>query len=160
MKRVYINSVDELPQVMADLFEEFYRIDYSPMLVRELSLMADLHRDYFLHSIGPDGAPWKPNAPLTIARKGHRKVLFGIPSHGHPLFHSLTDKQPSDDAIRQAFHTGRGSYLVFGTRVPYSIFHDEPRGRTPARRHVGLTEKYVDQLAERVADYAVARLAE
>lgn len=60
----------------------------------------------FRQQIAPDGSPWAPLAPSTIARKGSSKIL----------------RQSGDlqDTIR---HQVSGNALEFGTDRPYGAIH-------------------------------------
>ena len=150
---ITVNSQAEVQNVVDGVVEQFYSLDYTEMLTHELDLIADLHRTYFATERGPDGATWKRNAPSTIKKKGHSLVLRGERKNRFRLSTSLMlTGKPGGDAIREAFSTGNGSYMVFGTEVPYSTYNED-------RPHVGLTMRFVDQMVEAVADYAVAQLA-
>lgn len=151
---ITIQSEDELPRVVEDVEEQFYRLDYTSMLIDELDRIADLHRTYFATQSGPDGAGWKANKPATIRKKKHHLILRGERKNRFRLSQSLTlqGRHSAGDAIREVFATGNGSYMVFGTEVPYSGFNED-------RPHVGLTMRFVDQMVEDVADFAVRELA-
>src|SRR5262249_34423210 len=89
---------------------------------RELGYITDLHQGYFDNSVSPSGEPWARNRPSTISRKGHSKVLRGIPKYGFPLQKSLTLRatQSVGDAIREAIEVANGGMITFGDTLFYS----------------------------------------
>ena len=151
---IVINSEDELPLVIEGVADQLFAMDYTPLLEQELSRMAQEHRTYFATETGPDGGQWRDNAPSTIDQKKHSLILRGKRSNRFRLSQSLMleGAHSMGDAIREAWNTGGGSYLVFGTEVPYSIFNED-------RPHVGLRMSFVDSMVERVADFTVRQLA-
>lgn len=184
-KVVIMNSLDELPEFFANIYEDFGQIDYGVFLAGELDILADLHRDMFQNSQSPDGAPWKPNAPSTIRQKGHAIILRGkrntTPSRnvkatkrrpavrhnkskgirGFRLATSLTakTKQSFGDAVREAIGRPGGGDATFGTSVEYSIYNDQGTSRIPARPHIGMTEQQLDAIVGRALDYSLQQLA-
>lgn len=183
-KTQVIDSPAQMQDVFDSISSDFRGIDYTAELTGELDRMADLHQGFFLRSTGPDGSRWAPNAPSTIRQKGHATILRGVRGkaqkhvkatkrrpavfspfrnkiRGYRLATSLTTKttQSFGDAIREVVSDNRGAALSFGTAVEYSIFNQEGTSRAPARPHVGLTGKYVDQMTNRVADFIVVELA-
>lgn len=185
MQTVTLNSIDELPDLYNSILEDFNGIDYADHLAKELDVIADENKRMFDSSTGPDGQAWKPNAPSTIAQKGHSTILRGIKGQrpknfkatkrrpaakfsrakniaGHRLATSLTAKtrQSFGDAVREAIQEEDGkAYLTFGTSVEYSIYNDRGTSRIPARPHIGITEKLLDEMTVRVTDFALAELA-
>jgi len=62
------------------LIQDLHSINLSEVSRRALGevgemLVASTHRG-FQEEKAPDGTPWAPNSPVTIARKGHGRVLF------------------------------------------------------------------------------------
>lgn len=172
-----LDGIEELPELFAGIQEDFEAIDYGEWLAGELDRMAVAHKAYFDSSTGPDGAAWKPNAPSTIRQKGHSTILRGVRGRkernikgtkrrpkvtfsrarwigGFRLSTSLTAKtrQTFGDAIREAIATEYGGELKFGTSVEYSVFNED-------RPHVGISEKHLDGMVERAADFTLAELA-
>lgn len=181
---IVLDGIEELPELFASIQEDFGAIDYGQFLAAELDRMAVLHKSYFDSSRGPDGAAWKANAPRTVQQKGHAVVLRGIRGRkatnikatkrrpgvkfartrniaGFRLATSLTAKsrQSFGDAIREAIATTNGGALKFGTAVAYSIYNDQGTDRIPARPHIGMSEKHLDQMTARAADYTLAELS-
>lgn len=129
-------------------------IDLEPTLTAELGVLEKLHEDYFFDAADPGGNSWPPLAPSTVAAKGHSTILID----SGRLLASLT--QPGPDAVRQV-HGGQGSFeLVFGTAVPYSVFHDEASGNRPARRHVGWSDEALDEITYHVLDGAIEEMSD
>jgi phage gpG-like protein len=156
------NSFDVLQEVMDDIALQFEEMDFVPYLETELPLLEQMHAGYFATQTGPDGNSWPKNAPRTIKRKGHSRVLRGIPNEGFRLSRSLTQRlrHSTEDAIRETIQERDGAaYLGFGTTRPYHAVQQEGNGKIPARPHLGMTEKHVDGAVTRCVDYALANLA-
>ncbi|SDA18145.1 phage virion morphogenesis (putative tail completion) protein [Pseudomonas sp. NFPP10] len=62
--------------------------------------------DRFRQQVAPDGSPWAPLAPSTIARKGSNKILRQDGNLQDTLRHSVS-----------------GNELAFGTDRPYGAIH-------------------------------------
>lgn len=132
---------------------DFESLDLKPVLEAELGVLEKLHEDYFFDAQDPGGASWPALAPSTIARKGHSTILID----SGRLLASLT--QPGPEAVRQV-HGGNGAFeLVFGTAVPYSVFHDEATANRPARRHVGWSDETLDELTMQTLDGAIGEMS-
>ena len=172
---IFIDDISQLPEVFASVEEDFALIDFQPVMEGELDEIARFERSLFDRQVSPDGAPWAANAPSTIAKKGHDRVLRGLRGQQPPklegvrrhqksarfrLSNSLTlkSRQSVEDAIREAVGDSKGAALSFGTTVEYSVYHDHGSDHFPARQHVGVNEKYLDEATERVADYAIEQL--
>jgi phage gpG-like protein len=131
------------------LVEQAYRdADYESLMTAVQTDLQRDHAEYFSEESGPDGSSWPPLATRTIQRKGHDSILFETGA----LRESLTGDVSG--AVRNTTHRG----LVFGTSVPYSIFHQQGAGRLPQRAHVGVTEQRVEAITEQVADALVDKL--
>lgn len=161
METLYVDGWSEVPEIYAGLEEDIAALDFVPFLGGELDKLAETHREFFRKQTGPDDLRWAPNAKSTIRRKGHSRVLRGIPTNNYRLSRSLTvtGRRSDGDAIREAIQTDTGGHLSFGTAVEYSMFHDVERDNIPARRHVGINERHLDAIVERAVDYVIAELA-
>lgn len=182
---VTLNSLDELQDLYDGIVEDFNDIDYGQWMAGELDRLADFHKRMFDTSADPEGKAWKPNAPSTIAQKGHSRILRGIRGprernykgtyrrppvkfrissgiRGFRLATSLTAKtqQSFGDAIREKVQEQPGkAQMTFGTAVEYSHFNDQGTSRIPARPHIGINEAHLDKMTERATDFALAELA-
>lgn len=176
---IHVNGLEHLQDLYDGVAEDFTDIEYQPFMESELDPLADWERGLFDRSQSPDGSPWAPNKPSTIAAKGHSQILRGVRSgvrksqRGSPgsktarrflqfrLSNSLTLKSHNStgDAIREAVELSDGAALTFGTAVEYSNFHDTGTSRFPARQHVGINEGYLDKMTEREADFTLKQLA-
>lgn len=159
MKTITLKGLEEIPDLLRGVEEDFRDIDWIPYLQKELLELSNTATGMFASSQTPDGVPWKPNAPRTIREKGHARILRGKPANKYRLSRSLTQKAGGGDAIREAIQTASGAVLGFGTAVEYALYNDQGTNRIPARPHIGINEKHLDGMVERVADYAVAQLA-
>jgi phage gpG-like protein len=136
-------------QFWDQLQDDWETIDLTPAMEAEVGFIEELHNQYFYNAVSPDGDPWAPLAPSTIAAKGHGTILVD----SGRLVRSLTSDGP--DSIRMV-ESAKGDWvIVFGTAVEYSIFHDEPAGGRPARPHVGMGEMGLDEFEEHVIDAAI-----
>jgi phage gpG-like protein len=140
-----------LDEYLNDFFQEAVELDLEPAMEAEFGHLERLHETYFDNERAPDGSPWAPLAPSTIARKGHNRILIETDA----MRKSLVDQ--SGDSIRELARASTQG-LSFGTNDPKSPFHTKGTGRMPAREHIGVTEDYADQLAERTADFIVEAL--
>jgi hypothetical protein len=101
---------------------------------------------------------WPPNAPSTVRMKGHSRPLFGIPSQGFRLHASLT--QPNSEfGIRLTVDEWPNyAAIIFGTDAPYHAFNQYGTSRIPARPHLGISEKYFNDVAKRAVDHVFDRI--
>jgi phage virion morphogenesis protein len=129
--------------------------------VNWISILSDLvpylervHREHFDNQSAPDGTPWEPLSPYTVAKKGFDQVL----RESGRLRGSLTRRGAG--AVRRV----KQRELVYGTRVPYASFHQSgfrnarTNTRVPARPMVGVGPEHVRAIAERVADSIIRQL--
>lgn len=151
-----ILEIDELQELYDSIAEDFAFVDYEPALEEELGHVAELHAGFFAAATDPAGEAWPPNAPRTIRAKGHSRILVGKTRR---LINSLTGKQAAGDSLRDVSEQSDGAQLLFGTLVEYSGFNDRARGNAPARPHVGLNDKYLDQATNRLVDFTLADMA-
>lgn len=129
--------------VIRDMENGFKSHDYEPVLKSLIPQLQIDHKEGFSHETTPGGEKWKPNAPSTIKRKGHGRVLFETGA----LEESLT-QDGAANAIRGTSRAG----LLFGTGVEYAAVNQE------TRPHVGLKEVTLQRIANDVADSTVESL--
>ena len=143
----------ESPRFLGGMFVEietqYNEADYSNQLDAFLPVLEEEHKKQFSAQSSPGGQPWPALAPSTVKRKGHDRILF----ESGRLEKSLTQK--SGDAVRVVGEDGRG--MLFGTSVPYSVFHNDGKGQKK-REHVGLVDKALDSLVNNVADRTVEEM--
>ena len=156
-----VDGIEGLLSVFDDLQNSLYDGDWTGPLRDEIPHLQEIHRRHWMDQSDPGGTAWAPLAESTIARKGrrsgHQAAHSTILVDTGRLFESLVIGPASSDSdrIRDVSRTDDGAFLVFGTSVPYSIFHDEGTARMPARVHVGMNDADVDEVAGRLADAAV-----
>lgn len=145
-----IDGLDGVQTYMDGISASFTEADYTDELHDFLRLLEDRHRHYFASRTSPSGDSWPPLAPSTVRRKGHDTILVDTGR----LKGSL--KGESGDSIREVYREGANNQhgLVFGTAVPYSIFHDGG-GRLPKRQHVGMDDDTLHVLVDAVADISL-----
>jgi len=148
---IIIEDFGRLDEIVLDISGDFNAIDYEPVMIASLELIADGEKAAFDSGSSPGGEPWTPNAPSTIEKKGHGIVLFETGA----LEQSLVEVG-AENNIHETSHRG----LLFGTELPYSIFNQEGTSRIPARPHVGMNEQLVDAITEEIAEFTVEQLKE
>jgi len=124
------------------------------MLEGEMDGLEKDHKRFFDNSVSPSGSKWAKLAPSTIQRKGHDTILVDTGA----LMKSLTQRG-SSYSIREFYRIGQvGVALLFGTSVPYAIFHMKSTGNRPARPMVGLTKDRTDKFQEKLGDMLVEQI--
>lgn len=102
-------------QVVQDVAAEIASTDWSRSLEDQLPFLQQVHQDYFDRATGPDQQAWPSLSSETVRRKGNSKILVNTRRLVQSLSANTAD---SVQDINSATNT-----LTFGTRVPYSIFH-------------------------------------
>ncbi len=153
-----IRSQADMAAFFRSIGDDFDRLKWDDWMVGELRRMEAQHAEYFARQAGPDGAGWAPNRPSTIKRKGHARILRGIPRDGHPLSKSLT-LALAEFAVRYTIDEWPSrAQLIFGTDAPHHGYNQDGTSRAPARPHVGVTLQYFDGMVGRAADHALKGL--
>lgn len=90
---------------------------------------------------------WKPLTPAHVAYKARHGLDPHILRATDRLMASLTRKADSDHIERH-----EGDALIFGSRVPYGIFHQssQPRTKIPFRPPVAITAEDKRKMVKRV----------
>lgn len=143
-----IEGVRALGGVFVEIEEQFKAADYTRTLTPFLDLLQRTHAEGFSTQSNPVGRKWKPLAPSTIKRKGHGIILFETGRLKSSLIGA------TGDSVRAVSHRG----MLFGTQVPYSIFHQNGTSRLPQREHVGMNDETCQQIVNAVADATVEAL--
>jgi hypothetical protein len=104
--------------------------------------------------VSPDGSPFAPLAPSTIARKGHNLALFDT----NALHESVVTsggghiEQVTDNSVTLGTeHQKRGK--------PVALYMQEGTSRVPARPFIGVTDNMADNAAELIADDILKQIA-
>lgn len=148
--REQIDDIRFLGGVYQDIENQYNEIDYSQTLADFLPVLEEQHETFFDNEKGPSGSPWPELSPVTVKRKGHDKILYETGR----LKASLTG--PGTDSIREISDQGDG--LLFGTEVPYSIFHQRGGPNLPQREHIGTNDQKLNDLLDNIADHTVEQL--
>ena len=88
---------------------------------------------------------WQANAPTTMKRKGHGRVLFGMPSDGYQLHKSITNSKHTDHVFRW---TPGGNSVELGTKHWKARIHHLGLGRK------GIVRKPIDPTTAQRNGYA------
>lgn len=147
--KIEVKDFAEAARIFRDIQQKAENANYSAATSGFLKLLEKGHQGFFSTGIDPNGKPWAPLRPATIAKKGHGIILVDR----DPLMDSLT-KRSDSGAIRAI--TDR--MAVFGTSVPYAIFHQMGTSRLPIRAPVGVDSKTLDDIVNLTADTAVEQL--
>ena len=147
--RELYDSIEQVGGVLLDTEMRAQNVNYAEELEAFLPVIAAGEAMAFASQSTPDGSPWAPLAPSTVAKKGHSRILF----ESGALEASLVNVGGPGNINATAC---RG--LLFGTDVEYAIFHQQGTARMPARPAVGMSEETVDKLAETIADATVEKM--
>lgn len=131
------------------LVEDIKGTDYDKTLARAARDLRVLHKQYWDADTDPGGEKWAALKPSTIQRKGHDTILIDT----EDLYQSVARK--TEDSILEQTSGANEWSLVFGTKVEYGTYHQTGTKKMPARKFIGINEKVVDALADRVADAAI-----
>lgn len=137
-----------LQPIFDDLVRQFQSFPWTPFINEEFSLMENQHSAYFAKGRGPDGQLWPGNSPAWQRHKGHNRPLI----YKLRLSESLSFRKHAD-AIREVVDEHPKAIFIFGTSVPYSIYHQEGMGQK-IRRHIGITMDDFFEMSTRAVDYA------
>lgn len=143
--RVEITTPEEWVEFWESLNDAWTDIDIVPALRDGLDALEEIHYGYFINSVAPDGSGWATLDQSTIDRKGHDTILIDTERLANSLIGG------GGDAIREIVDEGETKSLIFGTAVPYSIYHNAETGR----EHVGINEDHLHGFALSVLDVAV-----
>lgn len=152
---VDVASLEDFAALLAGVAADFQGIAWREWTEREFAALEGFHDQGFAAERSPAGQPWEPLRPSTVRKKGHDTILWETSR----LRRSLTG--PGDDAVRAVEGAWPELGLVFGTNVPYSRYHSRLDGhahRLPAREHVGVDGRFIDQATERAADHALKEM--
>ena len=152
MSSVPVEQIDDL-NFLGGIFQEmetaFNEADYSKTLDDFNPEIAEAQGEHFSGRHDSGGSLWPALSAYTIAKKGHDVPLVetgrlkaSVLDFGHP------------DHIEAVSHRG----LLFGTEVPYGIFHQEGTKKIPRRAFLGLKEELLQKIVDGVADHAVETL--
>jgi len=144
-----------LDKIYSDIMDAVNDMNFQYILTEQLNVLAGMHEYYFSMEIDPNGQAWEKLADYTIFKKGHDTILV----ESGELKASLTGGG-TPNSYREVM-AGVGdtkAVLLFGTDVEYAHWHMTGTSKMPARPMVGVTDQYVDRLAQDVADIVIANL--
>lgn len=104
--------------------------------------------------VSPDGTPYRPLSPVTIALKGHDRALYETGAMEASLIGSgdgHIEDVTNDSVTLGTAHEKRGR--------PVAAIHQFGEGRIPARPFVGVNEDMVDDAAELVAGEIIQQIS-
>jgi phage gpG-like protein len=126
--------------------------DFSAAIKAAGPILREDELEHFDSKTAPDGSPWAPNAPVTIARKGHGDILVETGA--------LEAAATTLDAPGHV-ETIAGNEMEFGVDgvtdlggIPWASVQQagSKDGRIPAREFIGVSDRAADKLAESAAD--------
>ncbi|MNZ38299.1 Phage virion morphogenesis family protein [compost metagenome] len=113
--------------------------------------------DRFRAQVGPDGTPWAPLSPVTLARKKGNRILRESGTLQDTLRHQVSGNELS-------FGTDRpyGAAMQFGMRKGYAGKTRRgasiPWGDIPARPYLGLSAEDDAEILAIIEDYLLQPL--
>ena len=150
MTPTMLRTPADIDRLESELEATFEAVDMIPMLIEVKDDLQELHENYFLSETGPGGNTWAPNAPSTVAKKGHGDVL----QETLAMMRAMT-RTGAPGAVREIWKDGDQFRMVYGlnpTEIPYWIYHDQPGGELPWRPFIGITNAEAEVIADRAAD--------
>lgn len=130
---------DEVQRALKDLAGRV--ADLRPALKAIGEDLQESTKQRFVSGKAPDGAPWAPNKPSTIARKGHAKPLIGETKHlGEQIHwelqgqHAVVVYSAMEYAATQQFGANKGQFGATRHGAPI------PWGDIPPRPFFGLSD--------------------
>lgn len=141
----YRGLVEQWAAFWQQLQDDWEAVSMTDAMGELMGGMQTLHADYFASQSGPDGEAWAALSPATIAAKGHDVILVDTDR----LRTSLAEETP--DSIREIEGELPVAQLIYGTAVPYSIYHNADTGR----EHIGLNDDHLDDIVDVVLDSAL-----
>lgn len=139
-------------QVSAALAELFEAIASPVEAMQDIGeFMAESTRAHFKAGTAPDGTPWAPNSPVTLARKKETRPLFGESLQ----LSSRINVSADDTGVEWGSPMIQSAVMQFGA-AKGSLGPNAPWGDIPARPFLGVSEDDKDAILEIVHE-ALAR---
>ena len=148
---ITIDDYSELDDVVEDIRQQLLNMDFSDEMEHVHQMLVEDHEKYFDMEMSPQGNPWAPLSPVTVAAKGHGTILVDTDEMRRSLV---------EDSHENHIKEIQPDELFYGTRDKKSRKHQDGGGNLPARPHVGWNEPLVDKVADYVADQTVKKLQE
>lgn len=145
--RQVIEALDRLIQAGTDMAPVFQDIG---------EYLVDSTKQRFASGTAPDGSPWAPLSPVTVARKGHGQPLIGESRRlSNEIFSLATAEDvavgsPLEYAATQHYGASRGAFgqTRRGSPIPW--------GNIPAREIVGLSDHDEVQVLDILSEHLEA----
>jgi hypothetical protein len=99
---------------------------------------ADRKQDFKTQGATTAHGRWQANKASTIRRKGHSRVLRGLPQNGFPLMNSVIKRRHVDHIFRWV---QGGRTIELGTKDPKARIHQLGLGGLAIRRPIDPTLK-------------------
>jgi phage gpG-like protein len=145
--QVSINS-DTLDQTLENFQASL--ADNSPALAAVADDLREMIAEQFATEGAASGTPWAPLAPSTLRKRRGGSILNATGA----LLSSLTDAGTPGHVEDIG-----GQQLLFGSSVPYAIFHQTGTRRMPARPIVALsadgTERWLGIVGDAIREKTV-----
>lgn len=140
-------------EVRAALAELAARVgDLTPVMQEIGEVLVESSKQRFAKSQAPDGSPWAPNRPVTLARKSGSRPLIGETKSLSEQIHARAGRDRVEIgstmqyAATQQFGARRGQFGKTRRGAPI------PWGDIPARPFLGLSADDRDAVLEIVAE--------
>jgi phage gpG-like protein len=147
--RETLDSIGGLAFVLTDIEQQVTNANYQSVLEPFQSEIATREADMFSGQHDSNGVAWAPLAVSTAAEKPSSQMLFKSGGLEASLVHV-------GGRGNIASTLARG--LLYGTDVPYAVFHQDGTPQMPARPPVGLSAEDLESLVDQIADQTVKNL--
>ena len=123
--------------------------DCSDVLQDFLTDLAEQNAEMFSGQHDANGNAWAQLLPTTVKHKTQSQILVETGA----LRESLVSVGAPGN-ISEVTATG----VLFGTNIEYAMFHQTGTSHMPARPPMGISEKTLDKLCDRIANATVAKM--
>lgn len=137
-------------QVTAALAALFDAISSPVEAMQDIGeFMVKSTKERFPEGAAPDGTPWAPNSPVTLARKKDTRPLFGESGRlSSQIFYAADQTgvewgSPAIQAAVMQFGAAQGAFGAFigKDKLGRDHFHHLPWGDIPARPFLGVSDQ-------------------
>jgi len=128
-------DIDELAPIIADMEKKIKALELGRTLNKLLPKLRKHNRQLFSAEESPTGERWAPLARSTIRRRKNATSSSKILVRTGRLKASLTSPN-SPDNVANIVNSSSKATLFWGSRVPYSKFHQRGTKRLLARPHI------------------------
>ncbi|MGV8987643.1 MAG: phage virion morphogenesis protein [Cypionkella sp.] len=135
--------------------------DLTPLMQSIGEILVVSTKARFGEGVAPDGSPWAPNSPVTLARKKGTKPLIGDDG----LLNSQIFAEATADSVEVGSNRIQAAVMQFGAaqgefgaaigkdKKGRDHFHSIPWGDIPARPFLGLSDADRGNILDEISEY-------